>query len=112
MNRASPEVPVGASGLELMPQNGVLRPVRFRGFWVNPPVSPTDTVLVRQPEPLRFKNSSASTQSVWLRPADKNAVSGVLVSADADQAWLSADGKTVAFTVNGVLFVRRMDAKL
>jgi hypothetical protein len=106
LKTAHPAVPEGTEGYELMPEVGVLRPVKYPGPWVNPPQPPAKTVLTPQGMTLSFKDSSAGTKALWLLPNVKSPRQGTLVSAVADVGWLSPNGHTVAYTIDGVLFVK------
>lgn len=99
---------IGSPIYELMPSNGALRQIRFRGDWPDDPPVVRKNNLVPHDEKLTFKQSTGGAKSLWLAPNIKNPQEGELVAAQAEEGWLAPHGGTVAFTVNGVLFVRRV----
>ncbi len=107
-----PNIPIGNEGLELMPSNGILRQVRFQGYWAGEDAAPVTTQLVPQHHSLSFKESSAGTKALWLTPNVKDPQKGILISPQSEQAWLHPNGRTVAFTVNGVLFVKTIHEEI
>jgi len=104
--KAQPAISPGSVGLELMPTNGNLRQVRFPGYWTDEGAKPTPTALTTKEHTLAFRDSKSGTRALWLTPNEKDPKFGILVSLQAESAWLHPDGHTAAFTVNGVLFVK------
>ncbi len=104
--RIQPSIPMGSSVLECVPSNGALRTVRFRGYHESKDNPPLSEKSLFSPGELKFSNSIAGTQSLWLTPNVKNPTSGTLVAAQAERYWMAPNGQQVAYTYSGVLFVR------
>jgi hypothetical protein len=97
----------GEPVLECVPSNGVLRPVRFPGFYQKPEESRYPLALHVAESELRLEASVQPVQSLWLvGEGEKPARAGSLVSADAKAGALSPSGRTVSFVSHGALFVR------
>jgi hypothetical protein len=92
--------------LECVPSNGVLRPVRFPGFYQKPeePRFPLGLNVVSSE--LRMGPSTQPVQALWLIGRGETVKRGVLISAEAKGGALSPTGRTVAFICHGALFVR------
>lgn len=107
--RAVPPAPaVGANVMELMPQNGSLRSVKFRGPWnqatnSDPVLAPRDHQIS-----IEYGKSRAQSKSIWLTSPDKNAATGTLISANATKAWLAPYTRAVAYLSDGALFLREI----
>ncbi len=101
-----PPPPLGATVLELMPQNATLRQVRFKGAWNE--VAPNLTPITSQniAVNLNFGRSKGQTNSVWLTGPKQQAETGVLVTPFASQAWIAPRHTSVAYLTDGVLFIR------
>jgi hypothetical protein len=105
--RVGPPMPsAGASVLELITTNPILRPVRFRGPWVasaQPMVSiaPKNQALV-----LHYDTSNAQDTSVWLTKGTEKGAPATLVAVHASETWLSDEKNSVAYLIDGALFFR------
>lgn len=101
-----PAPPVGAPVLEVMPANGALRPVRFRGEWESE--SPDDRPLALQdmPAALQFGISRGEARSLWLTAGEDRPNAGVMIAPHADRSWLAPRNRAVAYLADGALFVR------
>lgn len=105
--RFTPPPPaVGATVLELMPQNATLRQVRFKGPWNEAYPRLTPIASQNIPVLLNFGRSKGQTNSVWLTQAKQQAETGVLVTPYASQAWIAPMHTSVAYLTDGVLFIR------
>lgn len=105
---APPAPPIGAAVLELMPQNGVLRQVRFRGPWEEVKAEHAYIASIDQPVLLNLGRSKAQSKSIWLVEGDKAPESGTLISSNAAQAWISPKIRAVAYLTDGALFIREL----
>jgi|GEM_PF-2436255 len=132
-----PSPPAGSPVLEVVPANGVLRPVRSPGPWVD---QPKPLVALRPADGqswLEFKTMRGSAHSLWLvrakprsvrssgnvfilsgstqnggasQPETSNTADlGVLVAANADSSDLAPDGRSIAYITDGALFIRRIE---
>ncbi|HWA82420.1 MAG TPA: hypothetical protein VG820_03235 [Fimbriimonadaceae bacterium] len=99
--------------LEVVPANGVLRQVRFPGYFQPIPSNSEWLQPYFQQSTLTLGQSSAGIRSLWLvlQKEVKAPTQGILVSAQADGGWMSPSGKDVAFTSHHALFVRPIEAK-
>lgn len=116
--RMRPEIPAGATVLECVPSNGALRPVRFSGYYEPRAPSPDRPDVRSKLTPLTLGKAVAGSNALWLTPVDPNGAvqeegtpvqdppTGVLVSAQADAWWPSPSLNAIAFSWNGVVFVR------
>ena len=126
--RLRPNYETGASVLECMPANAALRQIKFQGYYADPLVDEPNAEIRSENQQLVMGKSKAGANSLWivpqnLPPQDKAPAHtgivvetpkrevqkpewGVLVSAQADQAWPAPQLTAVAFTWNGALFVR------
>ncbi|MBS1713843.1 MAG: hypothetical protein JST30_05850 [Armatimonadetes bacterium] len=98
--------PTGSDVAEVVPSNGVLRPVRFRGPWEDAVSEWPLLTDVNRPMPLRFDPKTESANSVWLVLKSDPEKAGTLVGADVDRVWVSPWNNAVAYLVDGALFVR------
>ncbi len=101
-----PAPPIGTPVLEVMPGNGALRQVRFRGEWVSeepelPPIGSSSKV-----HSLPFGVSRGQAHGLWLTRGEENPEEGVLIAPHAGEAWLAPRNRAVAYLVDGALFVR------
>jgi hypothetical protein len=98
---------------ELMPRNGVLRPVLSRGPYVGPDVLPHVVWPKDEEAVVRSNERLDGTGAIWLvaltgqedAPYGRQ---GVLVSGERGQSWMCEDGNWIAYEVAGALFVRRI----
>jgi len=103
--------PVGTPVLELMPQNGVLRQVNFKGQWAESLV-PTPSLQSQERQVVvEFGRSRSQSKSIWLTLPGKEPEHGTLVSSNASQAWLSPKNRMVAYLTDRALFVREISQK-
>lgn len=102
----NPVPPPGAPVLEVMPANGALRPVRFKGAWTEREVAVPRIATQDVRSPMILGVSRGEARSLWLTQGEKAPTAGVLVAAQADQAWLSPRNRAVAYVTDGALFVR------
>jgi len=110
--RFSPPVPaVGATVMELMPTNAFLRSVKFKGPWAEKEEVATMVAPENRLSRLDFGVSRGYASSWWLKLPDMKAEQGVLVAADAAEAYLSPENRAVAYVTNGALFVRTFTKK-
>jgi hypothetical protein len=103
-----PTPPAGHPVLEVVPSNGALRQVRFRGAWeeVEPEVEPLGSVA--QKSPLRIGVSRGEANSLWLTRGEEAPERGVLITPHGGQVWLAPRNRAVAYVVDGALFVREI----
>jgi hypothetical protein len=99
----------GANVLELMPANPILRPIRFRGPWVNPNQDGPKLVPQTQSLFLKFDQSNAQDTSVWLTRGTEKGTPAVLVAVHVTDTWLAASKSSVAYTIDGALFYRAIN---
>lgn len=103
----------GDSVYECVPSNGVLRPIRFPGFYEAPPSEGQPLKVCLQSTEAHMGQTSIPMQSLWLvltgRTSEPN--SGLLVSAEVGGGWLSPTGREIAFLTQHALFVRRIEIK-
>jgi hypothetical protein len=112
--RRTPVAPdAGTPVLELMPRNGVLRPVLSRGPYVGPEVLPH--VVYPKPEEsvvtsLARKDGSGALWLVRLTGDEGQPYGndGLLIAAEAGKSWMCTDGNWVAYETFGALFIRRI----
>ncbi|HVT13689.1 MAG TPA: hypothetical protein VHE55_15600 [Fimbriimonadaceae bacterium] len=99
--------------LEVVPTNGVLRQVRFPGYFQPIPSNVEWLQPYFQQSTLTLGQSSAAIRSFWLvlQKEVKAPSQGILVSAQADGGWMSPSGKDVAFTCHHTLFTRPIESK-
>jgi hypothetical protein len=110
--RMAPPMPKsGTSVLELMPVNPILRPVRFRGSWVYPNLPEPKLVNQNQSIVLRFDQSNAQDNSVWLTNGTAKGSPATLVAVHASETWLSNARNSVAYVIDGALFFRSIGGK-
>lgn len=98
--------PTGATVMELMPQSAILRQVKFRGSWVDAPFATSPIASQDHPIIVEFGRSKGQSKTIWLTSANKGAETGVLVSSNASQAWISPKSDIVAYLTDGALFIR------
>ncbi|MEI8282561.1 MAG: hypothetical protein WCG75_09175 [Armatimonadota bacterium] len=108
--RLMPPMPAtGANVLELMPANPILRPIRFRGPWVNPTQDGPNLVPKTQSIFLKFDQSNAQDTSVWLAQGNEKGAPAVLVAVHVTDTWLAQSKNSVAYTIDGALFFRSIN---
>ncbi len=108
--RLTPPMPVtGANVLELMPANPILRPIRFRGPWVEPNQNGPKVVPQTQSLSLKFDQSNAQDTSVWLTRGTEKGTPAVLVAVHVTDTWLAQAKNIVAYTIDGALFYRSIN---
>jgi hypothetical protein len=103
--------PVGTPVLEVVPANGVLRQVLSKGPWLDQPGKETALETETHETWINFDRSRGSAHSVWLSTGPENARSRTLIAPHADSAELAPEDKAVAYIVDGVLFVRRIQGQ-
>jgi hypothetical protein len=103
-----PAPPVGASVFEVVPSNGVLRPVRFKGPWSSAPEKPRALESKSNPSQLAFGQIRGSSTSLWLMVGK---TVGTMVAAHANQATIAPQDRAVAYITDGALFVREIKPK-
>ena len=105
--KIGPPMPkTGTSVLELMTANPILRPVRFRGPWVNPTMAPSRIVSQNQSIVLHYDQSNAQDNSVWLTTGPEKGSPATLVAVHASQTWMSERKNSIAYLIDGALFFR------
>jgi hypothetical protein len=105
--KIGPPMPkTGTSVLELMPANPILRPVRFRGPWVNSAAVPSKVVNRNQSIVLHYDQSNAQDNSVWLTTGPEKGSPATLVAVHASKTWLSEQKNSIAYLIDGALFFR------
>ncbi len=105
--KVGPPMPkTGTSVLELMTANPILRPVRFRGPWVNSAVVPSKVVNRNQSIVLHYDQSNAQDNSVWLTAGPEKGSPATLVAVHASETWLSDSKTGIAYLIDGALFFR------
>ncbi len=105
--KITPPMPkTGTSVLELMPTNPILRPVRFRGPWVNSARPPSKIVNQNQSIVLHYDQSNAQDNSVWLTTGPEKGSPATLVAVHASETWLSDSKTGIAYLIDGALFFR------
>lgn len=105
--RASPMAPeTGSNVLEMMPSNGVLRPVRFRGPFVREPRNAQPLIQKNQAIMVQFDKSNAQDNSVWLKRGPQAGTPATLVAVHASDTWLAPKENAVAYVIDGALFIR------
>lgn len=105
---AAPSLQEGSTVMEVMPQNGVLRAVRYRGPWVETPKRGLAIETITQPFLVDFGRSKGQGVSLWLTALGTKAESGTLITPNARQAWTAPNYKAVAYVTDGALFIRRI----
>jgi hypothetical protein len=105
-DRLTPAPPAGDSGWELAPLNGILRQVRSPGPWVESGPQGFDMAPQKQLADVTAGQLTGKSQSLWLISGDKRR--SQLVAPSAQDSWLSPTGQAIAYTVDGVLFVRNL----
>ncbi len=103
---APPMPKTGTSVLELMPANPILRPVRFRGPWVNSAAVPSKVVNRSQSIVLHYDQSNAQDNSVWLTAGPEKGSPATLVAVHASETWMSEHKNSIAYLIDGALFFR------
>lgn len=112
--RVRPVAPVaGIPVYELMPRNGVLRPILSRGPFIDAEVLPHVVWPKDEEAVVRSNERLDGTGSIWLvrLTGDENAPygnEGVLVSGERGKSWMCEDGNWIAYETAGALFVRRI----
>ena len=106
--RPRPNFEPGSAVLEMLPNNGVLRSVRFNGYFPEEKQSKNVDAVVKRDDRLKFMESESGTQSLWLTRNRKDAKQGLLIASQAEEAWLEPHDRSVAFLTYGVLFVRKI----
>jgi hypothetical protein len=104
---------IGDPVYECVPSNGVLRPVRFPGYYELPERPAQPVRICMQSVEAHLGQSSVPIQSLWLvlRESGKEPSQGLLVSAEVEGGWLSPSGHDIAFTSHHALFIRHVVAK-
>ncbi len=106
---AAPAPPAGTDVLEVVPSNGVLRPVRFRGEWESRDPEGLLPLATRQSvSTLQLGVSQGQANSLWLIREGDKADQGVLIAAHGSRAWVAPLNAAVAYVTDGALFVRAM----
>ena len=103
---APPTPPTGSNVLELMPSNAALRPVRFRGPWVEKHEEYTPLAPYNQPIVLQYDRSNAQDSSVWIKRGKEKGNPATLLGVHVSDSWLSPTESAVAYVIDGALFVR------
>lgn len=105
--------PLGEYALEVVPSNGVLRQVRFPGFFQPAPPKGEWLRAYFQPVTLTLGQTASAVRSLWLilSKESKSPSQGLLVSAQADGGWMSPSGQSVAYTCHHTLFIGNVEAK-
>jgi hypothetical protein len=103
-----PAPPVGASVFEVVPANGVLRPVRFKGAWQGAPTKPAKFESKTSTSQLVFGQVRGNSNSLWLMTGK---TAGVMVAAHATRATIAPGDGAVAYVTDGALFVREIKPK-
>lgn len=106
LSRYSPTPANDSNVLELMPSNAVLRPVRFRGLYVKPPVGANPLNSKEQAIMVQFDKSNAQDNSVWLKRGIEKGTPATLVALHASDTWLAPKEDAVAYLIDGALFIR------
>lgn len=103
----------GEFALEVVPSNGVLRQVRFPGFFLPAPPKGGWLSPYFQPVTLTLGQSATTVRALWLvlSKESKSPTQGLLVAAQADGGWMSPSCKAVAYTSHHTLFIRDIEAK-
>ena len=105
--KVGPPMPkTGTSVLELMTANPILRPVRFRGPWVNPTLTRSKIVNKNQSIVLHYDRSNAQDNSVWLTTGPEKGSPATLVAVHVSETWLSEHKNSIAYLIDGALFFR------
>ena len=105
--KIGPPMPkTGSSVLELMTANPILRPVRFRGPWVNTPLPRSKVVNQNQSIVLHYDQSNAQDNSVWLTAGPEKGSPATLVAVHVSATWLSEQKNSIAYLIDGALFFR------
>lgn len=105
----SPKAPeVGTVVNNVIPSNGGIVTVRFKGSFVPRAIKSVDVIVKPSEDFYVFGKSKETGSSLWLADADKKPTSGILVSPRFDEVAVSNFGKFIGFTVDGALFVRRI----
>ena len=102
----APTPPTGSSVMELMTGSPILRPVRFRGPWISkremgPKLVPQSQSLI-----LKFDQSNAQDNSVWLTRGTVKGVPATLVAVHVSDTWLPDSKNGIAYVIDGALFFR------
>ncbi|HVT13109.1 MAG TPA: hypothetical protein VHE55_12665 [Fimbriimonadaceae bacterium] len=98
--------PAGTPVYEVVPANGVLRPVRSPGPWQGHAPHASTMKEVSHPCRLDFGRSSGNSKSLWLMRGEGTNAVGVMVAANADSAEIGPEEKAVEYILDGALFVR------
>jgi hypothetical protein len=106
-----PTPDVGATVLELMPSNAVLRQVRFKGPYADQKKAIKPLAPAGVESKLQFGVSIGSAHSLWLTSGQPKAEEGVLIAAHSDKSWLAPDNRAIAYRTDGALFVRQIESK-
>ena len=105
--KIGPPLPkTGTSVLELMTANPILRPVRFRGPWVNLAAVTSKVVNRNQSIVLYYDQSNAQDNSVWLTAGPEKGSPATLVAVHVSETWLSEQKNSIAYLIDGALFFR------
>ncbi len=100
--------PLGSPVLEVMPANGALRPVRFKGAWSSPVPENLGLAPRSVHSRLELGLAKGSANSFWLTLKALQDGPGSLIAANASQAWLAPWNTAVAYVTDGALFVKRI----
>jgi hypothetical protein len=100
-----PAPPAGTPVYEVVPANGVLRPVRFRAGWQPAPEMSLGVEPKARSLALKFNSGEGTADSLWLVRSEEDP-SPVLVSPHAQWAQMAPRGIAIAYLVDSALFVR------
>ena len=103
----------GTPVFELMPTNGVLRPVLSRGPFVGEETLPHVVYPKQENALVTTSDKSGQSGALWLvrLTGDENepySKEGLLIAPEAQNSWMCEDGNWVAYETAGALFVRRI----
>lgn len=102
-----PAPATGSNVYEVMTTLPRLRPIRFPGEYSELPATPHGLFARSAPEQMEFGVLRGFSQSLWLTGTeDEVPLSGVLVAPKSELSWIAPDGKSIAYLVDGALFVR------
>lgn len=105
--RLSPPMPATNSPVfELIPTNGVLRPVRFRGPFESRYTGGQPLISRNQPVVLQFEKSNTQQNSVWVRRGTEKVGPSTFLGVNVSETALSPQKNAVAYVIDGALFVR------
>jgi hypothetical protein len=105
-----PAPPIGTPVYEVVPANGVLRPIRFRGEWRPAPTREARIHPKQKSVTLSLSRGGGEANSLWLVPDVEGSIPA-LVTPHAQLASLAPNGSAVAYAVDTALFVRSIEEK-